>query len=124
MVSEQFCSYVLALFLQAQPSWCQLHVADPGPDGVLGGSVERARKEIRWGQLQNCRVQSVNSLIWDEVHGMPGFPQNVSFLSVWSAPEGGAFWMSTPIVPVRVPHLASLEIPAGITLDLSPMIYG
>lgn len=120
MVTDAFCSYVLALFLQAQPSWCQLHVADPGPDGMLGGAVERSRREIRWGRLEGSRVFSQNPLMWDRVAGVPGFPQTICYLSVWSAPEGGMCWMRTPVVPVRVPHEASLEIPAGICLDVSP----
>ena len=121
MVTDAFCAYAIAQVVVAQAFWAQLHTGDPGPNGLFAGSVDQTRQQILWGTIDGCRAYSSNTLRWDEVSGVPGFPQNISHLSLWSGPQGGLCWATTRLVPLRVPHKATLEIPPGITLDLSPV---
>lgn len=119
MVSDHFCTYVLSLFKQTSTAYAQLHTSDPGPDGLLGGCNDSRRLEVVWGAQEGPELVSSNSLIWSEVQGIPGFPQLITHITLWAAPFGGKCWAVIPISPIRVPHLATLEIPAGMTLRLA-----
>jgi hypothetical protein len=119
MVSEAFCTHVLNVFKQTTSAWAQLHAGDPGSDGVLCGCIDRRRIQIEWLPQQGPNLVSGNSLIWSEVQGVPGFPQTIDHITVWSEPTGGVCWAILPITPIRVPHLATLEIPMGLTLQLA-----
>ena len=124
MVTDAFCTYVLSLFKQTTTGYAQLHTGDPGPDGLLAGCVDNRRVEIRWGAQQATSLVAENALVWKEVQGIPGFPQTVTHISIWSDPNGGVCWACIPVNPIRVPHLATLEIPIGLTLNLSPVTRG
>lgn len=119
MLSDEFCTLVLSMFRQTATVWAQLHTSDPGPEGLLGQVVDRRRLEVRWGEQQGPALVSQSPLIWRELQGVPGFPQTVTHLSLWSDPNQGVRWATLQIPAVRVPHLATLEIPAGLTLRLA-----
>lgn len=105
-------------WLTTQQVWVGLHTDEPGPLGELGGSIDLRRQQVRWGQRQGLQVQSVNTLTWDNVQGVPGFPQRVQYLSLWDSPERGRCWSWTSMLPIIVPHGATLEVPPGIVFNL------
>lgn len=120
MVTDAFCTLVLSLFKQTTTSYAQLHTGNPGPDGLLAGCIDNRRMEIRWGTQEGPRLVAQNALVWKEVQGIPGFPQTIDHLTIWSDLNNGTCWATIPLAPIRVPHLATLEIPLGLTLNLSP----
>lgn len=74
--------------------------------------------EVRWRRVGPLAAESTNPLIWSEVQGVPGYPQRYTYLSLWSAPEGGMLWSYAPMQPMVVPHLSTFEIPPGIIFNL------
>lgn len=118
MLTDAFTILALSLFKRTTTSWAQLHTADPGPAGLLGCSSDRRRVGVRWEEGEGTALVATNSLLWPEVQGIPGFPQTVTHLTIWSEPEDGQCWAIVPLAPVRVPHLATLEIPIGLTISL------
>lgn len=121
MLTNAFCNLALRQFVTTQPSWAQLHTSDPGSDGLNGGAIDVRRMQITWGPVTGVTVASTNTLTWDNVKGIPSFPQDIKFLTLWSAAEGGICWASSPILPIRVPNGATLEIPPGIALHLATL---
>lgn len=121
MLTSAFCTLALRQFVATQDCWAQLHISDPGEDGLNGGAIDVRRNKIAWGPVQGLAVSSTNTLTWDNFQGIPSFPQEMKFVTLWNAPTGGICWATTPIVPIRVPHGAVLEIPPGITLHLATL---
>jgi hypothetical protein len=119
MVSEEFCTYTLSLFKQTTTAWAQLHSGEPGDDGLMSQVIDGRRLEVRWGDQQGPALVSQSPLIWRELKGVPGFPQEITHVTLWSNPTQGVRWATLRIPAVRVPHLATFEIPAGLTLRLA-----
>lgn len=117
-ICDAWYENALDSWLSSQQVWAGLHVAEPGPVGEMGGSVDRRRQQIRWGSRQGLRVASSNTLTWDNVQGIPGFPQRIQYLSLWDSAEQGRCWSWTTLLPITVPHGATLEIPPGIIFNL------
>lgn len=117
-ICEDFHAVALDAWLASWPSWAQLHIADPGPRGEMGGAVESRRMEVRWRRTAPTVVTSTNPLVWSEVQGIPGYPQRYTHLSLWSAPQGGMLWSYGRMEPMIVPHLSTFEIPPGIVFNL------
>jgi hypothetical protein len=120
MLSDTFLEYVLTVFRQTQSTWVQLHISDPG-GGLQGLTNERRRRLIEWAPIVGPMLTSKNTLRWDEVQGIPGYPATFTHVSLWSAPEDGELWGTSSIMALRVPHLSTFEIPAGLTLSFGEL---
>lgn len=118
MICDAFYAWVARQVAAVGESWVQLHIGDPGDDGILAGAVDGRRMATTW-MADAATLTSTRVLRWDNVQGIPGYPQRVTHLSFWTAPQDGACWFTTPLTaPVNVPHGATLEIPAGIKVPL------
>lgn len=120
MLCDALLEHMADTFRRTTSTWAQLHTGDPGPDGHMAGCIDGRRVEIRWSPVPGTSLVAENALHWREVQGIPGFPQTVTHLSLWSDPDGGRCWAVVPLAPIRVPHLATLEIPIGLTVSLAP----
>lgn len=118
MVSDNFCVYVLSLFKQTTTCWAQLHSENPGMEGVDGVCTDSRRLEVHWAPAETGALVSDRAIIWNQFQGITGFPQTVEFITLWSEPQNGILWATLRIPPIRIPHMATLEIPAGLEVRL------
>lgn len=118
MIHEPLYAWAARQIAGTQELWAQLHIGDPGDGGLLGGAVEDRRQPTGWLAGDIAVLTSVQLLRWDNVKGIPGYPQRITHLSFWTAPSDGECWLSSPVTPINVPHGATLEIPPGIRVRL------
>lgn len=119
MLTDAFFCHALDQFKHTTSSWAQLHTGDPGCDGLLSGAIDRRRMGVSWSTATATALVATNALVWNQVQGIPGFPQTITHVSIWSGPEDGMCWAVVPLTPVTVPHLATLEIPIGLTINFN-----
>jgi hypothetical protein len=94
-----------------------LHVADPGPTGEFGQCIDGRTVEVTVMPLAPGRWRVTTPALWRELRGVPGMMTTITHLSLWADN-----WLVEVIplrTPFRVPHLGSLEIPAGTTLTVA-----
>lgn len=121
MSSDLIAAAVTAWGNDNTSAFVSLHTGPPGPDGSDNLAAETGRAQVAVG-VDGARIRIDSRANWPHVRAAHGSWSTITHLSVWSLPAGGAFWFAIPIQPLRVPHMAELDIPPGATVDLAPLV--
>ncbi len=118
----QSLQWILAQGTPVAPTeiYVQLHVGDPGADGLGNPALNTERKLIAWGVAANTntdgRAQAASSanVSWPAVTD----DETYSHISLWDAETAGNCWYKDAMLaPVPVTTGGAFVFPIGQTID-------
>ena len=113
MQSDACLELALLAITGVSPSagrWVQLHVADPGVDGLRGRARNATRKPVSFAVSGGDAVSLV-PVVWGPLEVVA--EERYSHLSVWSSAAGGDFLWSLVLAGSRVSPGDEYIIQAG-----------
>ena len=100
--------------------YVQLHVGDPGPDGLNNVAANNERKLISFAQATNIDTDGHAQAVSDAGVSWPVVPatETYSYISLWDDLTAGNPWyFDAMIAPVPVTIGGAFVFPTGQTVD-------
>jgi hypothetical protein len=100
--------------------WVQLHVGDPGPDGINNVAQNDVRMQISFAQATNIDSDGHAQAVSDAPVSWPSVPatETYSYITLWDAVTVGNPWyFDAMIAPVPVTIGGAFVFPTGQTVD-------